>query len=365
MRRVLLQVHRWVGLIAGVYVLVIAVTGAALVFRIDLQRAMHPHLFTARTAGALAGPVTIMESVSRAYPDQRLSGVDAPTTSRPTYLAYVTTPGQFATVLVDPVSAEVLGELPENSIVRALQDLHYDLMGGPTGRTLNGLGAAAVVVMGMTGVVIWWPGPKTWRRALTIDFTRRGHRFWWEMHRAIGIWSVVLILMWAITGMYFAFPSFARSLITSVSPLTPNRVAASSAPIAGAIPPSWREMIAIARREHPEGHVARVVLPFGERGAFLVMFADVSPTPAFAQLDSVYLDRFSGARLPADVAPRTIGDTLVRSIAPAHVGSFGGFPIRIIWFVFGLMPAVLFVTGFLVWWNRSVFLPRLRRGETS
>ena len=72
---------------------VISVTGAALVFRIDLQRAAHPHLFTPRAEGPLADPVTIMESVSRAYPDQRLSGVDAPTTGRPTYLAYVTTRG--------------------------------------------------------------------------------------------------------------------------------------------------------------------------------------------------------------------------------------------------------------------------------
>ena len=158
MRRVLFQVHRWVGLIAGVYVLVISVTGAALVFRIDLQRAMHPHLFTPRTAGALADPVTIMESVSRAYPGHSLSGVDAPTTARPTYLAYVTTPGQFATVLIDPVSAEVLGELPENSMVRTLQDLHYDLLAGRTGRTVNGVGAAAVLVMGITGACIWWPG---------------------------------------------------------------------------------------------------------------------------------------------------------------------------------------------------------------
>jgi uncharacterized iron-regulated membrane protein len=48
----------------------------------------------------------------------------------------------------------------------------------------------------------------------------------------------------------------------------------------------------------------------------------------------------------------------VRSIAPAHVGSFGGLPIRIIWFGFGLMPAVLFITGCVVWWMRS-----LRRRE--
>ena len=36
-------------------------------------------------------------------------------------------------------------------------------------------------------------------------------------------------------------------------------------------------MIDHARRVHPDGHVARVVLPFGERGAFLVMFAERSP----------------------------------------------------------------------------------------
>jgi uncharacterized iron-regulated membrane protein len=356
MRQTLLRVHRWAGLIAGVYVLVISITGAALVFRIDLQRALHPHLFTALAAGALADPVTIMESVSRAYPGHNLSGVDAPTTARPTYLAYVTTPGQFATVLIDPVSAEVLGELPENSVVRTLQDLHYDLLAGRTGRTVNGAGAAAILVMAITGVCIWWPGVKTWRRAMTIDFSRRGHWFWWEMHRAIGIWSVLLILMWAITGMYFAFPSFARSLITSVSPLTPNRTPASSASMARATAPSWREMIAIAQREHPGGHVARVVLPFGDRGAFLVMFADRSPTPAFAQLDSVYLDRLSGARLRTDLTPPTIGDTIVRSIAPLHVGSFGGLPIRMIWFVFGLMPAALFGTGVVVWWNRQRLL---------
>ena len=85
LRRVVFQIHLWLGLLAGLYVLLISITGAALVFRIDLQRALHPDLFTPRAAGRLADPVAIMERVSRAYPGQRLSGVDAPTTLRPTY----------------------------------------------------------------------------------------------------------------------------------------------------------------------------------------------------------------------------------------------------------------------------------------
>jgi uncharacterized iron-regulated membrane protein len=111
-------------------------------------------------------------------------------------------------------------------------------------------------------------------------------------------------------------------------------------------------MIDRARAAHPRGHVARVVLPFGDRGAFLVMFAGASPTPAYSALDPVYLDRYTGEPLPHGES-RTIGDVLVGSIAALHVGGFGGTPIRAIWFVFGLMPVVLFSTGLIIWWNRT------------
>ena len=354
MRRVLLQVHLWLGLIAGVYVVVISVTGAALVFRIDLQRMAHPHLFTPRSAGPLADPITIMESVSRAYPDHRLSGVDAPTAGRPTYLAYVTTPRTFATVLIDPVSAEVLGELPERSWIRSLQDLHYDLLGGRTGRMINGIGAGAIVLMGITGIVIWWPGRKAWWRAMTIDTRRGAARLFFEVHRAVGIWSVVLILMWALTGLYFAFPAKARSIIGAISPITVSRAPASQAAPSSDGAPDWRTMIDKARQIHPEGHVARVVLPFGDRGSFLVMFASESPTPIRENLDAVYLDRYTGQHLSAEAAASSLGDRVVRWMAPLHVGGFGGNTVRLVWFIGGLMPAVLFVTGVAVWWNRTM-----------
>ena len=286
MRRILFQVHRWVGLIAGVYVVLISITGAALVFRIDLQRVSHPHLFTA-ASGPLTDPVTIMESVARAYPDHRLSGVDAPTTSRPTYLAYVTAAGAFKTVLVDPLTARVLGELPEHTAVRRLQDLHFDLLSGRTGRVVNGIGAIAIAVLGITGVVYWWRRGWTWQRGQIVR----------DLHRAIGIGSVALILMWAITGIYFAFPSTVRAIVGRVSALTVNRTPLSAP--SGMPEPSARDVIAAAQRHHA-GHVARVVLPFGERGSWLVMFAARQPTPAYTSLDSVFVDRYTGEVIPGN-----------------------------------------------------------------
>jgi uncharacterized iron-regulated membrane protein len=335
-------------------VVVVCVTGAALVFRIDMQRALDPLLFTPSAAGPLADPVAVMASVTRAYPQHKLSGVDAPTTVRPTYLAYVTSGAEFRTVLIDPVSTAVLGELPERRAIRILQDLHYNLLGGRTGRTVNGIGAFAILALCATGLVIWWPGVRAWRRGFTVDFSRDARRVLWELHRAVGIWSVAFIALTAVTGLSFAFPAGFRAAVNRLSPITSLQLPRSAERVEGVEIPSWQQMIDRARSFVADRPIARVVLPFGERGAFLVMFADRSPTPAGSALTPIYLDQYTGERLAAASATPTWGDAVMSRVTPWHVGGVGGQAGRIAWFVLGLSPAVLFVTGLLVWWKRVV-----------
>ena len=354
LRRALFQIHLWIGVAVGLYVFVVCVTGAALVFRIDLQRAAHPELFTP-SPGVPADAAIILERVQAAFPGDRVSGIDAPTTARPTYLAYVVRGDRFLTLLIDPVTARILGELPERSWVRTIQDLHYDLMGGRTGRVVNGLGGALLLVLSMTGAVIWWQGLANWRRGLVVDVRRNWRRVNWDLHSALGVWTGALIAMWAVTGIYFAFPSQFRSTINALSPLTVSRTPQSGPPGAEAAP-SWRDLIARARQQHPGEHVARVVTPGTDRGAFLVSFSAVRPTPVGnAELASVYLDQHTGAVLTAPPrAARTTGDIVMAWVAPLHVGNFGGNAVRVAWLILGLSPALLFVTGFIMWWSRVV-----------
>jgi uncharacterized iron-regulated membrane protein len=330
---------------------VVCVTGAVLVYRIELQRALYPQLF-AVTSGPLADPADVMDAVSRAYPRHRLAGVDAPTTSRPAYLAYVTSGRDFLTVLIDPVSTRILGELPEHAGLRALQNLHFNLLAGRTGRAINGVGAIAILLMCATGAVLWWPGAGRWRRGFGVDFSRARGRVVWELHRALGIWSVGFIVMWALTGAAFAFPAAFRAAVTRVSPSTVGRPPESRPAGPDAAAPSWRELIDRARAHGGGRHVARVVTPGGDRGAFLVLFSDRSPTPAGAGLEPVYLDRFTGERLGPPTV-RSAGDRLIAAMLPVHVGGIGGRAVKAAWFVFGLAPAVLFATGLMTWWIRA------------
>ena len=365
LRRLLFQIHLWTGITVGLYLVVVCVTGAALVFRIHLQRAAFPHLFTP-SVGQPADAATILERVRDAFPNDRVSGIDAPTSARPTTLGYVVRGEQFRTILIDPVTAKILGELPDTSIVRTLQDLHFDLLAGRRGRVINGVGAGLLLALCITGLVIWWPGVATWRTGFTVDFHRGWKRVTWQLHSATGIWTVALIAMWAVTGIYFAFPSQFRKAVNAVSPLTVAVTPTSDLNNKGtATPPSWRDMIARAEKRMPGQYVQRVVLPSTDRGAFLVMFSPEHPGPASGELTPVYLDRYTGTVLrESPRAARSAGDVIMDWVAPLHVGGFGRVGVRVAWLILGLVPPTLFVTGFIMWWSRVV-RPRWRVALTN
>jgi len=378
-RTALRRVHLWVGLLAGLHLTVLSVTGAALVYRSELQRALHPHLFTASTPGPRADPVAVLEAVAEAYPGGRVSGVDVPTRSRETYLAYVIEDESFRTVLLDPVTARPLGELPERSLVRALQDLHFELLSGRTGRRVNGVGALLVLVLAATGVGLWRGGRRGPRgRSL------RG------LHRAVGMGSLLLLGMWALTGVYLAFPSQLRAVVGLASPTSPPPVPRlEEGPSGGGGPggngpeeygqggsrrtgfgrhaggmgderPELATLVQAAREAAPGQHVARVILPTDEGSPLLVQFAlafrRVGSDP---RLTSVYLDPHLGGVVEVqgpDSASR--GLTLTSWVRPLHTGDLGPPFLKLIWFLGALAPPLLFATGFRIWWVRVVGRPR-------
>jgi len=46
------------------------------------------------------------------------------------------------------------------------------------------------------------------------------------------------------------------------------------------------------------------------------------------------------------------GDEFLRWLSRLHFGRFGGWPVKALWTVLGLIPVVLFITGAVMWWNR-------------
>ncbi len=362
LRKSLFQIHFWSGLAICLYIFAVSITGAVLVFRLDLQRASFPHLFVT-TGGAPADAVTVLEKIADAFPGRRIYGIEAPTRDRPTTLAYVESPDRGSlSLLLDPATLRILGQLPERSILTTLHNLHSNLLGGRIGRLVNAIVSLLLLLMCATGLVIWWPGLGSWRSGFVVNLSRSWRRVNWELHGAVGVWAIALIAVWAVTGIFFAAPSQVQSVVNAISPLTTTVTPTSNPAAATASRPGTRELIARAQERVPDQYVFRVMPPQNATGAVVVAFSPTLPAPVGpGRLTNVYLDQYTGDVLKTSApADRSIGDRLIDWASPLHIGNFGGIGVRIAWFVLGLAPAVLAVTGFIMWWLR-VIRPRWQR----
>jgi uncharacterized iron-regulated membrane protein len=104
-------------------------------------------------------------------------------------------------------------ELSATVSVEWLVDLHENLGAGSTGRWVNGIGAASLALLGLTGAVIWWPGTKHWRRSLIVDWSAHFPRITWDLHSALGFWFLGFVAVWGLSGIYFSFPQPFNALL--------------------------------------------------------------------------------------------------------------------------------------------------------
>jgi uncharacterized iron-regulated membrane protein len=285
LRKALFQVHLWTGIGLGLYVLLMSVTGSAVVFRRELTRtlALEPRV--------AVGPAARMDEdglkriAKQAYPDYDVTRVSLRKNPDQAAEIWLERPGKKLQRLFNPYTGADLGDSLRWGFrfVLWLVDLHDNLLAGTTGRLWNAAGGTFTLLLALTGAVIWWPGKEAWRRALNFHWKGNPKGVNWSLHSALGFWSFVFFFMWALSGIYLSIPDVFNSAVDYFEPLNP-----------------------------------------GSRNL-----------------------RF--------------GDQLMFWLAQLHFGRFAGIGTKMIWTAVGLTPAVLFITGSLMWWKRVVNPWRIKK----
>jgi uncharacterized iron-regulated membrane protein len=221
-RRAIFQIHLWSGIGVGVYVLLISVTGSILVFRNELYTAAtRPPLHVAASGPRLSDEA-LSAAASGAHPGFSVVRIGRTRTPDQAVAIELARGTDTISRLFDPYTGKDLGNTVPLGIwmVSRLIVLHDDLLAGRSGRTVNGAGALLLVLMALTGMAVWWPGKKSWRRSLTVHRGVGWRRVTWDLHGAIGFWTVAVILMFALSGAYLGIPQPFENLADWLEPPT-------------------------------------------------------------------------------------------------------------------------------------------------
>jgi uncharacterized iron-regulated membrane protein len=360
-RQLNFQIHLWVGIILSLYMIMIGVTGAILVFRAELETlsGLKPW-HSLKATKPFADLTTVIDKVKTAYPKGQIISVFTPTEDEPTFVAVVQVFDRERTeirVAADPASGNVLGEFPKNeSWLRTITNLHETLLIGPRGRRVNGYGAALLLVLNITGLVVWWPGVKTWIRALFIDFRRGWRRINFDSHRAVGFWTLAITLFWAISGIYFGWPAQTFAWVQKISPIVAVRPPAVTVrPQRGVAPLDLRALISQASGLDPGTTLMGIAFPSNRRAPLRILMRR-RPGPGYEYADNLFFDPYDGSYLATwrYGINQTLGDWFIWLQIPLHFGTYWGIGVKILWALVGLAMALLTVTGALMYWNRAL-----------
>jgi uncharacterized iron-regulated membrane protein len=288
LRRAMFQIHLWTGLALGLYIVMLSLTGSALVYRNELNRWLATPRPQFDPAAKRLTKDEMTAAAQRAYPGYTVTRVgDRINRRNPVIEVWVERGTEKKERLFNPYTGDDLGDSITQGELNLIwvARLHDELLFDRAGKYWNGAFSGVWTILVITGLIVWWPGVSRWKRSLGIKVRGGWKRFNWDLHSAFGFWLFLFMLVWGVSGVYLGIPEPFSNFVDAIS--DPN--------------------------------------------------ADLGDRP---------------------------GDIALLWLTRLHFGRWRSAPLKALWAAVGLVPAIMFVTGVVMWWSR-VITPRLRKRNAN
>ncbi|WP_419809121.1 PepSY-associated TM helix domain-containing protein [Sphingomonas sp.] len=354
-RRTWFSVHKWIGLILAIAILPLCVSGAALVYGHALDRAVNPQRYATSGEALLTPDRYVAAAQARSRPGERIAQLSYPDEGGAVTVALspAPKPGEAAgppragppqrtVVYLDPPTARVLEVAASGGgLVRFFHVLHGSLqIPGGWGRSIVGWIGVAMMVSAFTGLWLWWPTVGSLKRGLRWGRHRNVDT---NLHQTFGFWIALPLFVLSLTGAWISFPQFFGGLVGEGRPRGPDRMAQARARPVEAARLSAGAAIDRARAL-TAGTVRQVTWPTEKKPDWSVQLRPQRGAPVTV---SVADDDGVAAVAPAMGGQGGVG----RFMRQLHEGEIGGTVWAAIVFLGGLIPAMLAVTGIVMWWR--------------
>lgn len=372
-KKKLLWLHKWLGLISGLVVLIVSLTGCLTVFQDELQLATHPEKFfiekqNAQPSKTIALSKLISIAEAKLNQGEKISRVDVfPQDNRTWVFRAIKTNKDaffysdyftyYKRVFVNPYTGnvQVVENTKENFFQIVLQ-LHMNLLlGKKYGHVIVGFSTIFFAVICVTGIVLWWPKkwkPKTLKNSFSINFKANKKRFNYDLHNVLGFYSLLFALLFAFTGLVFAFPAFKKAVSSQLNSLDSKEKQKLSLPLipktaSGILDnsfdyvfthyPTADQLSVRLEKDIAEPQTIQIRMKKNRTGIFYGY--------SFDQKTGQLQELKSSDNLK-------LGSRVTSLNYDLHVGSIGGIYTKILAFLASLVCASLPVTGFIIWLNK-------------
>ncbi|WP_261302457.1 PepSY-associated TM helix domain-containing protein [Paenibacillus andongensis] len=366
MRKLFLQIHLWISLLLGLFIVVICTTGSLLVIENDVEKWLHPQLYKPTPGHALL--LDVQQSVEQAFPGFKMDRIDLPTGDGLYQVRLskdVNGKASTQNVYVDPGSAHVLGPVGPNRNVfftKVLQIHRYllaqDVLGKANASIIVGFIGIGLIIILVTGAYLWWPGLRKFALGFRIIRNKGKLALNLGLHKTVGIVTIPFLLVFALTGTAYQLDKYVLGWF-GLSTKTEVATSWSKTTKMNGSPLSVDTIVQNALERFPNHKLIRIQLPTKPDQTYQLAMKE-GYSPSGSSNVNVYEDPYTGEILGKTNpnAPMAFYSAWKRGL---HFAAWGGAPVRIGSFLMGMMPLLLMITGLVIW----QFKARARRRSKS
>lgn len=372
-KNLIATIHLWLGMVAGMVVVVSMTAAAIFVWDTELTDwYYHDYVFVEPESKARLPLSQLTEIARKAVPGKKLSWIDIANDPNRAYIFTTYKDNRQSTgwthwddylhwdqIYVDPYTGKVQGVInmlknPIDLTRRLHQNmlLRYDL-----GHYVVGFATVFVIVLSITGIVLWWPKNKAARnQRFTIKWDARWRRVNYDLHNVGGFYAHLLILLFAITGLVWTFDWWTNGIYRLLGNDPAEVFPTHESPVVQFPLPDRPidKVLADVTTKRADWKTVNLYLPVPESGraeigAFLAFEGDTG----WDESDQYAYHPNTGELFhQRHQDEKTLGAKWRNSNYAIHVGSIFGLPTKILATFGALFLASLPVTGFLIWWGR-------------
>ena len=201
LHRTIWRWHFYAGLFVIPFVLILSATGAAYLFKPQIDR-WEERAWRGPHAGKAVDADAQVAAALAANPGASFHYYRIPETRGNAAVIHIGLPGGGMRDIAVSPQGQVIGTADPNQRISAwLSRIHGTLLAGRTGRLLVELAASWAIVMILTGLYLWWPSGRGAAGVLWPRLSRGGRTALRDLHAVTGFWGSGLALVLLFTAL--------------------------------------------------------------------------------------------------------------------------------------------------------------------
>ncbi len=347
--------HLWLGVISGVIVIIVSVTGCVLVFEQEIRQLTSPWLH-AEIKGEQLPPSVLYKAVENVLPNKEIYSIWYHGEGKTAHFSL----NSDSLVYINPYTAEIVAMVDHEDFFHFIEEGHFYLwFPKEIGEQIVGWGTFIFFFLLLSGIIMWWP--KRWNRiernnSFKIKWKARFKRLNYDLHNVLGFYSLTIALIIAITGLVMSFSWFNKGVywlsggikkeqIISKSDTSQNQQLVSLLQVDKA----WKKGI----EEIGDYNKDHIIVSFPKKASNAIELCTDMHNGSWRYVN---LNQHTLKELPSSqlkMKDEQFANWLMRNNFSLHIGGIFGLTTKIFYFIVSLICASLPITGFYIWWGKG------------